>query len=1140
MNFSAFFAGKRRYMRMPAVKRLLVPHTKKIGCLMRLSLFSMALLIGTMNILFARDANGQDLNEIRLRLEVKNEPLIKTLKKIQKQTPFSFAYNKKDLAGIAAVNLPAGLRTVKETLDLLFAHTQLQYEQIGGNIVISVKPVEHDVVKLDLGNMILQDIPEKDITITGIVKNDKGQPLAGVSVLVHNTQNGTLTNAEGKFKITLSENSGNKITLDFSYVGFEPQSRELNPGEGPLDIVLKESQIGLNEVVVVGYGTQKKADITAAIASVKAKDFVQGPANDAAALIRGKVPGLSIVNPDANPTGVSQINLRGITTLKAGISPLVIIDGVPGTLTTIAPEDIESIDVLKDGSAAAIYGTRGTNGVILITTKKVNGETPPTVDINTYFTTQIITKKLNFMNAEQYRRLVAENKPGAIDYGGNTNWFDEVSQTPFSQVYNISLKGGSKNTNYIANLNYRNLQGIMKKSDNKVLFPRLEINHSMFNGKIRLNANINGYQQEYYLGSDYLSTDVIRQTYNPQVYRNALTYNPTDHIKDSAGNWTEHVEKTDYKNPVSLLKETLGLTQNSDFRTSGTIVIQPIKEVTVSILGSRDLFNSTRGYYETKKHYSTVHDGKNGYASRGAIRTVENLLEATAQYSKTIDKHKFTVLGGYSWRTNNYQDYYMQNWDFPTDAFSYDNMGAGQALARGQAVEYSYQSDNKLIGYFGRLNYNFMNRYMLMASIRREGSSKFGEDHKWGNFPAVSVGWNLQEEQFMRSIAFLSTLKLRAGYGVTGTEPSDPYMSLDKLNFNNYGLINGVWSPVITPSSNPNPDLRWEKKREINIGLDFGLFNNGIWGSIDVYKRTTKDLLMDYTVPTPPYLYNTITANAASMENKGIEIQVNANPFATKVFQWTTSVNFSANQNKLITLSNDKFQLASGFFDAGNTGEPIQQPTHRVQVGQPIGNFYGFKSVDIDNNGRWIIEGKDGKPKPISEQTADDKQIIGNGLPKRFLSWNNTLSYKSFDLNITMRGAFGYQILNTQRMFFDVPVMLTRGNLLATAYDKVYNKRPLADDQELQYVSYFIEKGNYWKIDNITLGYNVRVQNTALIKYVKRIRLYLAASNLKAFTGYKGIDPEISIYAAGLAPGVDDKNRYPSTASYTIGASLTF
>jgi len=339
---------------------------------------------------------------------------------------------------------------------------------------------------------------------------------------------------------------------------------------------------------------------------------------------------------------------------------------------------------------------------------------------------------------------------------------------------------------------------------------------------------------------------------------------------------------------------------------------------------------------------------------------------------------------------------------------------------------------------------------------------------------------------------------------------------------------------VVNPSSNANPALRWEKKEELNIGLDFGLFNERVSGAVDIYQRTTKDLLMDYPVPTPPYLFNTITANAASMENKGIEAQINFDAVRTQDFSWNTSVLFSANKNKLLSLSDKNFQLASGYFDAGNTGEPIQQNTHRVQVGQPIGNFYGFKSVDIDQNGYWVIEGKDGEIKPIADQQADDKQILGNGLPKSYLSWNNSLAYKNFDLNITMRGAFGFQILNMNEMFYNAPVMLTRGNLLATAYDNVYGKRPLADDQSLQYVSYYLEQGDYWKVDNVTLGYNLSLNS----KYLKQLRLYASGNNLLILTKYNGIDPEVNI--SGLAPGIDDKNRYPSTRTFTVGAFFTF
>ncbi|MBL4676070.1 MAG: TonB-dependent receptor [Mucilaginibacter sp.] len=959
--------------------------------------------------------------------------------------------------------------------------------------------------------------------VSGVVTDDTGAPLPGVSIRVKGENTGAVTDVNGKYSLAVSSESA---VLTFSFIGFTTQEIAV-AGRGTINIRLIAYETSLKDVVVVGYGSQKRERITTAVASVKSENFVKGAVQDAAQLIRGKVAGLNVITPDGNPTATAQINLRGISTINSCTSPLVLIDNVPGTLTTVAPEDIESIDVLKDGSAAAIYGTRGTNGVILITTKKVNGETPPTVDINSYVTTQQITKRLPFMNASEYRQLVAQKKPGAFDYGANTNWVNEITRTPFSQVHNISLKSGTKNTSYIANINYRNLQGLVLRSDNQLLYPRLEVNHRMFDGKLRLNAILSGSQQTYFSGAD-------GSDYRGDVYRNAITYNPTDPVKDVNGNWTEHTDKTNYANPVSLLRETEGKNQNTNFRTIGKITYSPISGMDISVLGSRDLTNSVRGYYETKKNYSALRDGRNGFASRGTTRSEENLLEATINYNKSYGKHDLTALGGYSWRQTNYQDYYMQNWDFPTDAFSYNNIGAGLALSRGEAPESSYQSQNKLIGYFFRLNYSFDNRFLLMASIRREGSSKFGINNKYGNFPAVSAGWNIKNESFMSDFKVISALKLRGGYGITGTEPTDPYMSLNRLNFDTYTLVEGKWVQAINPSTNANPNLRWEKKEESNIGIDFGFINNRITGSIDLYNRTTRDLLFDYTVPTPPYLYNTIRANAASMQNKGLEVQINVAAVDNKDFKWNTSVNYSTNRNKLLSLSDRSFQLAAGYFDVGTTEEPIQQSLARVQIGQPIGNFWGFKSIGIDDKGYWIIEGKDGKPKPIAQQQADDKQIIGNGLPKHYLNFNNSLTYKNFDLNVTMRGAFGFQILNTPRMFYSSPVMLTRGNVFKSTYDNIYGKRPLADDQSLNYLSYYVEDGDYWKIDNVTLGYRVPFKTTK----VKSLRVYVSGSNLHTFTRYTGIDPETAVN--GLTPGVDDRNRYPATRTFTLGASLTF
>jgi len=1049
----------------------------------------------------------------KVTINVKNASIADVLDQIQQQTGYDFLYNDAHFQGIKTVSLHFKDASIQEVLEACFSGQPLTYEIENQTVLIQMK--EGDPATPN-------PIAKQQREISGTVTDEQGRPLEGVTVKVKNTSIATTTNANGNYSVSFPDQTG---ALVFTIVGYEAQ--EINIGSSSIiNTALVESVSDLDEVVVVGYGTQRREQITTAIASVKAEDFVKGSVQDAAQLIRGKVAGLSVATPDGNPTSTSQIMLRGNVTINGSTAPLILIDGVPGSLMTVAPEDIESIDVLKDGSAAAIYGTRGTNGVILITTRKVRGEMPPTIDFNAYWTTQRMTRELEFMDAAQYRQLVQQNKPGSVDFGQSTDWLAQTTQIPLSQVYNLSLKGGTQNTNYIMSLEYRQLNGVMKKSDNTILYPRLEINHSMFDGILKVNANINGYQQKHFA--------IDGGNYSGLIYRNALTFNPTSPLRDENGNWVEQPDKTDYMNPLALIEESIGENRNQNFRTFGTATLTPFDGFAVKALFSRDMYNSTRGYYETKQHYSTARNGRNGFASRGATRSTDDLFELTANYDKNLGEHYFTLLGGYTWRRYNTEDYWMQNWDFPTDEFSYNNIGAGLALRRGEAPENSTQSQNKLAGYFFRINYSFQDKYLLMASLRHEGSSRFGANHKWGNFPAISLGWNLQKEPFFQDFSALSVLKLRGGFGVTGTEPNTSYMSLNKINFNTNVFVNGQWIQAINPSTNPNPDLRWETKRELNIGLDYGFLNNRIAGSIDYYIRTTRDLIANFPVPTPPYLYSSITANAASMENKGVEVQLNAIPVQTPHFQWNTAANFSTNANRVTALSNDRFALASGYFDTGNTGEPIQQATHRVQVGQPIGNFYGFKSVGIDDDGYWIIEGKDGNPKPIAEQQADDRQIIGNGLPRHYVNWNNTFSYKSFDLNITMRGAFDFQILNMTEMFWSAPVMLTRGNLRSNAYDNIYGKQPLADDQSLQYVSYYLENGNYWKVDNVTLGYNAKMNNP----YLKNARIYASISNLYTFTQYKGIDPEVSI--GGLAPGIDDKNRYPAVRSYTLGVFLTF
>lgn len=574
------------------------------------------------------------------------------------------------------------------------------------------------------------------------------------------------------------------------------------------------------------------------------------------------------------------------------------------------------------------------------------------------------------------------------------------------------------------------------------------------------------------------------------------------------------------------------MNETRNMRWHSTINITPCINWNVKLLLSSEKTNNNYGYATTFKHYETTENGKNSTAERSGWSESTDYLELTSDYKFNIGSHNFSVLGGYNYEKGSFDDMRMYNFDFPSDLYSYNNMSQGNALLNGLAEMESSKTEYKRAAFLARLTYNYADKYLLMASVRHEGSSKFGANHKWGTFPAASIGWRINRESFLSDIKFIDDLKLRMGVGVTGTEPTDSYMSLVKMNYTGYIFSNGEWIKQIIPSSNSNPDLKWEKKIEYNVGLDYSFLNGRINGAMDYYIRHTKDMLWNYSVPVPPYLYGTMVANVGEMENKGFEFLLNIIPLKLKNFEWNSSVTFSTNSNKLISLSNDKFQTNT-YFDEGSTGTPLQQTTHRIDVGKSIGNFYGYKSVDITEDGIWILENSEGKRIPFESRTADDRTYLGNGLPKWYAGWNNSFRYKNFDLNITMRGAFGFQILNMQRMYYENNTITY--NRLASAFDKIYGKSILRAEHE--YVSYYIEDGDYWKIDNVTLGYTIPV-NKKNNKLIKNARLWASVSNLLTITGYKGLDPEVS--SAGLSPGIDDRDKYPTTRTFTFGINLTF
>lgn len=953
--------------------------------------------------------------------------------------------------------------------------------------------------------------------ITGVVTDSTtGDVLPGVNVVIAGTQQGASTNAHGVF--TIADVTPGTYDLRASFVGYNDRViRDVSVAAGEateIDIQLAPSAVQLEEVVAVGYGVQREEDVTSAVSSVDETDFVGAAPKDAAALIEGQVAGLNIRQTSGNPTEGSEISLRGTTTMMADNDPLILIDGVPGNLNTVAPQQIKSVDVLKGGSAAAIYGTRASNGVILITTTEQQGETTRRVQYSGSMSYERIKKRPDFLTASEFREFT-----DIKDYGYNTDWLERITRDPISQVHTISVSGGGQNTSYSASVNYENRRGLFIRSDNESSVGRLNISQSLYDRTLTLDANATARFRNYYSGTDF-----------QYEYIQAMLRNPTDRVYNDQGLPLERTGFLRYQNPVGLIEESNGRQQFREIRVNGTATLRPLEGLSVELMMATTRTLGLNGYQETFAHRSTRISGINGYASRSASQTKEDLIELTGTHNFELGNHDVNVLAGYSHQYVEDEGFNAANQNFPTDVFRWSSLESGQGINQGRAEVGSDRSAWELGSYFGRVNYDWQNRYIFMASVRYEASSKFGANHRWGAFPAVSAGWRISEEGFMEGVSFVDQLKLRAGYGVTGIAPSNRYLHLTAYQYGGSFYNNGSWAPGLTPARNPNPDLKWEEKAEVDIGVDFSLFNDRLTGSVGVYRQTTSDMLWEYDVPVPPNLYSSTIANVGKIRNQGIEGNINYTILSGSDLSWDVSANYSTNQNKLLTLSNQLYERERDWFTTGYTGAPIQLSTHRVDIGNSLGNFYGFKAVDITENGEWIVLDSEGNHTHIDNVSPEDRRILGNGIPNHNIAINTSIQYNNFDVRLNMRGAFAFQILNFQRMFYENP---TRGqkNRLMSAYDEVYGKAVL--NYPLAYTSYYIEDGDYWKIENLTIGYNL----SGVVPGVSNARVYVSGRNLWTITGYKGIDPEVS--ATGLAPGNDPRYKYPTTRRYTVGVNIT-
>lgn len=970
-------------------------------------------------------------------------------------------------------------------------------------------------------------------TVKGKVTSATEGPLPGVNVVLQGTVQGTMTDVNGNYSIAVP---GPEAVLTFSYISYTTQNVTVGT-QTTIDVVLAPAATSLTEVVVVGYGTQKKREVTSSIASVKSDEFNKGSVDNPVQLIQGKVSGLAISKPGGNPNGTYDIRLRGMSTIGANLGPLVVIDGViGGSLDNVDPNDIEGISVLKDGSAAAIYGTRGSSGVILVTTKKGKTGTA-SIEYDAYVTAEMVAKNTAVMNAKEWRALSASTGAGT-DYGASTDWFKAIEQTGITQVHNISMSGGTKETSYRASINYHDLQGVEITTGSQQLNGRINLTQKALNDKFTLDLNLGATERKRQLGFD-------------QAFRYATIYNPTSPITSTSPDFVKYdgyfqTVLFDYYNPVSILKLNTNEATERLLNLSLRATYEIVKGLNIDAFYSVQTSGKLSGQYLDKNDFWGGMN-RTGLATRQEDNTQNRLFESTVRYLGDVTPDiNLQVLGGYSYQDFINEGFYAQGGNFITDDFTFNNLAAALDFKNGKGTVTSYKNEEKLIAFFGRLNVNIANNYFVTASARYEGSSRFGTNNKWGIFPAIGAGADISK---LINVSFIDNLKIRANYGITGNRPTDSYLSLLRLgpastNF----LYNGAYGPVYHPVSNANTDLKWEKTGQFDAGFDFSLLNSKFSGAFDFYTKTTTDLLFPYQVPVPPNLYNTATLNLGKIRASGLELTLTYNVLKKADFAYTINLSPSYSlENTLVSLSGsfNGAVLKYGQQDLSDMGSPGQNqvPLTRVEEGKPIGQLLAlvYNGIDSYGNLTFVDENKDG--------TIDqaDRRVIANALPKWQLGFGNVLTYKNWDLNVFFRGVFGHHLINSFRGFYEVPYMIGSYNLPKTAANMQNpTTGALLNASSGTLSSKDIENASFVSLDNLSLGYNFILPKSSQFS---KIRLYVAGNNLFYITKYSGVDPnpryvdsatDMGTYNSPLVPGVDRRDTWFRTRAVTFGANIIF
>lgn len=1057
-----------------------------------------------------------------ISISVENGSIQKVFDMIKAQTHYQFFYTNKVLANSKPVSINMKDASLEQVLDVCFKDQPLTYTIIENTVVVKIgKKADNTVEKTVVTS------PPVPIEIKGRVFNEEGKPLAGVSVKIRNTNFGTVTDANGNFKINVADE---KAVLEFSFVGYITKSVTVGQNR-ELSVSLELQERKMDDVIVVAYGTQQKKDLTGSVGSIRNEDFNQGVVVSPQQSIQGKLTGVNISQNSGKPGGSNTVRVRGGTSLTSSNDPLYVIDGVPisnnagvaqaninnygedifdeeptNPLMTLNPDDIESITVLKDASATAIYGSRAANGVIVITTKK-GSSGKAKISVGSSVAISKVEGTLKVLSAGQYRKEISSLGLTIDDKGANTDWQDKIYKTGFSQDHYVSMSGGADKTVYRASLGYGDQQGVMLASSLKRTNLRININHSELKDRLTFDLRVN-YGQTFSKQAPISNT--VGSEFGTSMNYEALVFNPTYPVYDTSGNY--YFIPPYRVNPVSYSDQILDQVTNNRFLGNLSTTLKIVKPLSVNLNLGYTNQNIDRNSWISKSNL--IGQGTSGYASVQKLQDYSKILETIIRYNQKFGKHSIDALGGYSWQ------YFVNEGDrttatgFLSDEFKWYSLQAASTISNVN----TFKASNTLISFYARANYNYDDRFLVTGTIRRDGSSRFGSGNKWGLFPSGSVAWRISKEKFF-NLKPVSDLKVRASYGVTGNQEIGNLNSISTLGATSAGyIVGGVRITTVLPQQYANPNLKWEQTSQFDAGVDYELFDKRLRGSIDYYVKKTTNLLLRIPVPSPTAV-STQLANVGSVQNKGVEIDVTGKIIDKTDFKWESNFNISFNKNKVLSLSNKQF--------SGNNIQmaPLQgtvslgKYAQLILPGQPLGTFWGPRYKGISNGQETFVAGAD--------------TIIGCAQPKFIFGFVNTFKYKQWALNFLFRGSVGNDVFNLTAANMSYLSNLPGKNVLASAITSGLDRTA-----PKTYSSRWIENGSFVRLDNMTLSYNVDVKHT----FISALNVFLSGQNLLLITKYSGLDPEVNaeVSRTGTAPLGIDYLGYPRARTISFGFNATF